>query len=321
VDGVVRAVLVAAEPGAALRRAWPPDEAERATLAGAVLLAAGKASVAMARAAVEELGVKGGGGVVVGPAGSRAPASFASAGLRLFEADHPLPTQRNMIAAQAVADAARLASSRKLPVVLLLSGGASAHLTLPERGLTLSDVRAVTDALLKAGATIGELNAVRKRIEMLKGGGLARLAAPSGVYVFVLSDVLGDRVDVIGSGPAAEDATTDEGALDVLASRGVEGAAPNVVEFLRKRVKAKGLGMGGPPRAPVTNSVHTVVGSNAMAVEAARRQLEAAGFVIEEARSGVEGEAAEMGRLLAERVLGVRRGRRRAGGAGSRPGA
>lgn len=308
-DAVLKAVLDAADPARALARAWervPAEEQSR--LRGAVLLAAGKGSIAMARAAVDDLGVRpasgaGSGGVVVAPAGSRAPACLPAAGLRIFEADHPLPTQRNMIAAQALADAARLASSRRLPVLVLLSGGASAHLTLPERGLTLSDVRAVTDALLKAGAPIDELNAVRKRIEALKGGGLARLAAPSPVHVFVLSDVPGDRVDVIASGPCADDHTTDQQALGVVVNRAAEAHAPNVAEHLRKRLKAQSMNMGGPPRPAVTNATHTVIGSNAMAVDAARRELERLGFVIDECRTGVAGEAATAGRELAARLL------------------
>lgn len=297
---ITDAVLAACEPGGALVRSW--NERERAQpeidLRKAILVAAGKASLAMARAAVERLGCVPPLGVVVAPAGSKPPASFHKALLRVFEADHPLPSQRNLIAAQGVADAARLACSRRTPLVVLLSGGGSAHLTLPDRGLTLADVRSVTDALLKAGASIQELNTVRKRIEQLKGGKLARMASPSPVQTFILSDVVGDALPMIASGPTVDDESTAQEAMDILARRGV--VAPNVMDYLRKRVsEAK--------PAPLTNATNVIIGSNTLAIDAARVCVEQLGFVVAEVRAGVEGDAGARGREIAARLIAARR--------------
>ncbi|MBY0310950.1 MAG: DUF4147 domain-containing protein [Phycisphaerales bacterium] len=293
-------VLSACEPGGAMVRAWVERERTHPEidLRKAILVAAGKASMAMARAAVEKLGCVPPLGVVVAPAGSKPPASFHKALLRVFEADHPLPSQRNLIAAQGVADAARLASSRRTPLVVLLSGGGSAHLTLPERGLTLADVRSVTDGLMKAGATIQELNTVRKKIEQLKGGKLARFAAPSPVYAFILSDVVGDALPMIASGPTADDESTAAEAMDILTRRSV--SAPNVMDTLRKR-----LAEAKP--AVLTNVTNTIIGSNTLAIDAARLCVEQLGFVVAEVKGGLDGDASERGKELAARIIGARR--------------
>lgn len=297
--GVIDAVLRAVDAGDALVRHWPESEEVAAGLRGGVLVGAGKASLPMVRAAVDRLGVRPSVGVVLIPAGSKPPPSLNAAGLRLFEVDHPLPTQRNLIAARAVGDAARLASSRKLPLLALLSGGASAHLTVPDRGLTLSDVRTITDLLLKSGAAIEEINAVRQCCETLKAGGLARMAAPAPVHAFILSDVLGsgsepDPIGVIASGPTADVVRSPSEALRVLESRGLLDALPTITLHLRSLMKS-------PPIIPtVTNAINTVIGSNVMAVMAAREHLESAGFAIVETRFGVEGDAAARGRELAE---------------------
>lgn len=293
-------MLAACDPGAALIRAWNTHTAEESgiDLRKAILVAAGKASMTMARAAVEKLGCAPPLGVVVAPPGSKPPASIHRALLRVFEADHPLPSQRNLIAAQAVADAARLAGSRRTPLLVLLSGGGSAHLTLPERGLTLADVRSVTDALIKAGAPIQELNTVRKKIEQLKGGKLARFVAPSPVFAFILSDVVGDPLPMIASGPTVDDDSTIEQAIEIIASRNV--AAENVVEYLRKHAKA-------PAPPPLVNVTNTIIGSNAMAVDAARTCVEQLGFVLAETKGMIVGDAAERGRELAQRLIAARR--------------
>lgn len=300
--GVLEAVLHAVDAGDALVRHWPASEEIAAALRGGVLVAAGKASLPMVRAAVDRLGVRPSVGVMLVPAGSKAPPSLNAAGLRIFEVDHPLPTQRNLIAARAMGDAARLASSRKLPLLVLLSGGASAHMTVPDRGLTLSDVRTVTDLLLKSGASIEEINTVRQCCETLKAGGLARLAAPTPVRAFILSDVLGgaedtDPIGLIASGPTADVVRSPAHALRVLEARGLIDAAPNIAIHLSALVKS------APMVPAVANAINTVIGSNVLAVMAAREALEGMGFGIVETRFSVEGDAAARGREMAELMM------------------
>ena len=295
---VVADVLASADPAEAVVRNWPADAALAERLKGGMLIAAGKASMAMALAAVERCGVRPSVGVVITAVGAKCPPVLHAAGVRVLEADHPLPSQRNLIAARAASDAARLASSRRLPLLTLLSGGASAHLTFPQPGITLSDIRSITDALLRAGATIAELNVVRTCLEQLKGGGLSRLAAPSPVCSLILSDVLGDSVKVIASGPTADGRPVPNKARRAREIRRVGEGVPS---------GSARLGARPPPPAPpppaVENATNTIVGSNAMAVVAARDALERQGFSIAEARMHVDGEARVLGEAFAGALL------------------
>ena len=121
-----------------------------------------------------------------------------------IEASHPVPNEAGVEGAQRILEMVRAADEKTL-VICLLSGGASALLVAPVAGLTLQDKQEVTALLLKAGATIGELNAVRKHLSAVKGGRLAQAAYPAQVVTMILSDVIGDRLDVIASGPTAPD--------------------------------------------------------------------------------------------------------------------
>lgn len=325
INALIGAALDAADPYKALVRVWTDlgsaGGGMRTVLpkdTPCVLVSAGKASVAMARAAVEACGVKPAVGVIVVPAGSACPPSLSAAGggasgLRFMEADHPLPSQRNLIAAQAVLDAARIASSRALPLVVLLSGGASAHLTFPERGMTLSDVRITTDALLRSGATIREINTVRKHVERLKGGNLARAASPLPVFTFILSDVPGEPppLDVIASGPTAADPTTFKDALAVLERRAIPIPAP-MLDHLRAGIKGQRTETLKPGDRVCENIHNHVIGSSSLAVAAAAEAARGLGFHIAEARLNVEGEARAVGEDFATRALALRQSSSRA---------
>ncbi len=302
---VRRAVLDACEPGRAVGRAWPGelDSAERV-----VLIAAGKASVGMARAAAERLGGRLARGLVVGPGEVVAGWEGPPTGLELLSGDHPIPTARNVAAAErAMAVAGGVGGGETL--LVLISGGASTYLTAPSEGVTLDELARVTSALLRAGATIGELNAVRKHCERLKGGGLAREAGGAGgVWTLVVSDVLGDPIDVIGSGPTAGDPTTFADALRVLERGGVGAVAPAVRARLGRGAAGE-IAETVKPGDPVVERVrHVVAANNALAVGAAAGAMRAIGFEIVETRTGVEGEAADAGMGLGVLLRGTGRG-------------
>jgi len=296
---LVRAVLDAADPARALGRAWPPDldRAERV-----VLIAFGKASVAMAEAAARRLGPRLARGVVVGVP-ERIAAYAPPPGVIALPADHPLPTDRNERAGEALERLARSVGPAETALVLV-SGGGSAQLTLPAGRVTLAEVRAVTDALLRAGATIDELNRVRKHLDRLKGGRLAeRLVGARSVEALVLSDVLGDRLDVISSGPTAPDPTTYADALDVLATRRIP--APEAVrEHLESGVRGDHPETPKPGDPAVERVRHTVIANNEIAVEAAAGVLRGMSLPVRP-RTGVTGEAGDRGRQLAREVLAM----------------
>ena len=228
---ILRAGLRAADPRLAVRRHLAGSArglvlaGERLEVAGRVVcLAVGKAAIPMAEEAAAILGDRLAGGLVVtNDDGSRAAGLHGSLEVRV--AGHPVPDARGLRAALAAERIlAGLGGSDLL--LLLLSGGASALLPAPARGLSLADKARTTSLLLRAGATIHELNTVRKHLSRLKGGGLARQAAPARVRALVMSDVVGDDLSTIGSGPASPDPTTFTDSLAILRRRGLLGRIP-----------------------------------------------------------------------------------------------
>ena len=290
-QAITEAVLRACDPAVALERAWTQelDSANRV-----VLIAAGKGSAAMASIAVERLRER----VIAGAVATvpdhadrvRAAARASGATLTVHEADHPLPTDRNRVAAKAIADAAGLAGEQDL-VLALISGGASAHLAMPADGVTLDDLRETTNALLRAGAEIAEVNAVRKHCEVLKGGGLARLVWPARLRAFVLSDVLGDRLDAIGSGPTAPDKTTFEAALAVLDRYDLRRVSPSITARLVRGARGEEQETPKAGDPIFERSRHQIIASNRVAIDAAVQACEGLGFVTHRVEQDITGEA------------------------------
>ncbi|MCW5776596.1 MAG: DUF4147 domain-containing protein [Phycisphaeraceae bacterium] len=300
-ERLVRAVVASCDPARLVREHWPGDFD---TSGQVTLVAAGKAAPAMVAAAIDHLGDALTQVVAVYPPGVPGTDRLAALGVQAVEADHPVPTASNLNAAARVA-----AFVESMPsdgtLLLLLSGGASAMLTLPADGLTLDDLAAVTRALLRAGAPIDELNAVRKHCERLKGGGMARLASSRTVRTLILSDVVGDRLDVIGSGPTAADPTTFTDALGVLERRNALDASRAVTDRLRRGAAGElpeTLKPGDPLLARVRNEI---VGSNDDALDAAAGFLRAWGFRLASVDRAVTGEAADVGRSLACRLRAI----------------
>jgi hydroxypyruvate reductase len=258
-----------------------------------VLVAAGKAASAMARAAEE----------ILGPAISDAMAVDVSdriplARTRRLLAGHPVPDEAGRRAADEVETLARGLGGGDI-LLLLLSGGASALLPAPASGLTLDDKARTTSALLRAGASIGELNAVRKHLSRLKGGGLARTAAPARIACLALSDVVGDDPSTIASGPVVADPTTYGTALEVLDRKGVRELVPAAV---RRHLEAGANGERPEtpkPGDPLFRRVaFDVVGSNRLSVAAAAEEARRQGLRPLVLTTRLEGEAREVARTL-----------------------
>jgi len=259
-----------------------------------VLIAAGKAAATMSRAAETVLGDH----LAEGLAVDTAPPARPLARTRLIVAGHPVPDERGEEAARAVEALAHDLGEGDL-LLLLLSGGASALLPAPCAGVSLADKAKTTALLLRTGATIQERNAVRKHLSRLKGGGLAGAAAPARVVALVLSDVVGDDLSTIGSGPVAPDPTTYADALAVLSERGLLTDVPPPV---RARLEA-GL-RGEAPETPkpgdaLFRRVSTlIVGSNRLTVEAAAREARRQELHSLVLTTRLEGEAREVARVL-----------------------
>ncbi len=258
-----------------------------------VMIAAGKAASSMARAAEATLGAR-----LVTALAIDVTDDVPLRRTRRVVAGHPLPDERGLRAAAQVEDLARGLGRDDL-LLVLLSGGASALLPAPAEGLTLRDKAAATSRLMSAGATIHELNTLRKHLSRLKGGGLARLAHPARVVALVLSDVVGDDLSTIASGPLSPDPTTYADALRVVAARGVLGDLPAAVRA-HLEAGARGERRETPkPGDEIFARVSVrVVGSNRLSVAAAARQARALGFAALVLTTRLEGEAREVARAL-----------------------
>ena len=265
----------------------------------------GKAATAMAETLEQSLGDLIDSGFVVTKYGHGSQGKLKK--VRLMEAGHPLPDANGVRGAEEVIRLARSADARTL-VVALISGGGSALCVAPAAGITLADKQRTTDLLLRAGADIGELNCVRKHLSRIKGGRLAELLYPATTVALLLSDVIGDRLDVIASGPTAPDRTTFADALTVLENFRLLRTVPRPVVELLSRGKAGEMPETPKEGHPVFRTVaNTVIGSLPMALaaagKAAQQQL---GLKTEILSAQMAGEAREAGRWLAHKAIAVR---------------
>ncbi len=261
-----------------------------------VLLGAGKAAAVMAQALETILGDALTAGVVVTRYGYSAPTRR----VEVYEGGHPLPDSNG--AAGALAMQALAKGVRRGDLVLcVFSGGGSALLSLASPGIDLADLRALNDALLRSGAAIDEVNAVRRHVVPLLGGGLARLLAPAETITLLLSDVVGDRLEAIASGPTVPDPTTFEDAQGILLRRNLWEVVPRGV---RDRIE-QGL-HGEVPETPkpgdtvFAQTTALVVGNNRTAVLAAQGAGEGRGHAAQDLEKPIAGEARGVGRYLAQ---------------------
>jgi glycerate-2-kinase len=262
-----------------------------------LIVGGGKAGGSMAEAVEDILGDRVEGGVVNILRGTEAQYSVNL--VKLNQASHPVPDDEGV---KGVREMMRLTSNLSPDdlVLALISGGGSALMPYPADGVSLEDIQDVTKILLNAGATINELNAVRKHLSAFKGGQLAANCYPSTVVCLILSDVVGDPIDTIASGPTAPDPSTYKMAHDVLNRYGVWGSVSPAV---KRRIE---LGLEGKaaetpkPGDPVFKKVHNVVvANNLKAARTAEYNAEKLGYNAKVLSTFVEGEARQVGMVYA----------------------
>lgn len=244
------------------------------------VIGAGKASAAMARGVEHLLGTRIAGGIVNVPDGTKTRLRQ----IELLPAGHPIPDERGVKGARRILEIAQAAGPRDL-LICLISGGASALLPAP-RG-PLAEKQAITGQLLRSGADIHELNTVRKHLSAIKGGQLAAAASPARVLALIFSDVIGDDLDVIGSGPTVADPSTVRDADAVLRKYDV----PLSGAILEETPKP-----GDRRFAKVQN---LIVGSNRIAIDAAARKAKELGYRTLVLSTSIEGETREIARMHA----------------------
>ncbi|MBI5081206.1 MAG: glycerate kinase [Chloroflexi bacterium] len=294
---IIKAALEAADPSRAVKKFLSREdvrEAKRVFIVGA-----GKAGLAMGEAVMEIVGEKFEGGVVsvssVETLRRSVSAVQTSEVLKTSEVffvigGHPKPTEGSIEAGKAIAEL--LKDTREDDVVIaVISGGGSALMELPGERMTLDDLRELTELMLKSGAPIQEFNCVRKHLSRIKGGGLAKMAYPAKVIALILSDVIGDPLDVIASGPTVGDSTTVEEAKEILRKRN----APKKFEaMLHETLK--------PNDKVFARVENRLVGTNQLAREAAARAARELGFEAVVSERVIEGEARECAREVIREI-------------------
>ncbi len=263
-----------------------------------ILISFGKSAQLMA----EEL-VKAGsfiidGGVIVVPRGTARRVTFE--GLEYIEASHPIPDDSSIKAGISVIEWAKSSRDRDVELIVLVSGGGSALVEIPVEPVTLDDIKETTRLLLASGASIYEMNAVRKHLSMIKGGRLAEAAYPARLLALYASDVPGDKLDTIASGPTVPDPTTYSDAIKVLESHNIIHLTPKTV------VRALKEGMEGlRPETPKPGSSiferveNRLIAANIDVLGRLHEKLSSRGYNTMVLTSRLEGESVDVGRVLA----------------------
>ncbi len=289
-----RAAVQAVEPERAVRRALQRDD-RVLTLNGArievpgrlLVVAVGKAALAMARAVHSVANGLIDAGIVLTKDGHAGDASLDR--FQIAEASHPIPDDRGVAATRAILDLVSDLIADDV-VLALISGGGSALLEAPRPPMTLDDLAITTDLLLRAGAPIEDLNAVRRPLSQVKAGGLLRAAAPATVVTIILSDVLGNDPRIIASGPTVPGHPDPVAASAILERYGVSEAVPESVHQVLAAASANHA------TAETNPGVVAIIGDNNAALDAAAEAARSDGYRVEIVRREVVGEASDLGR-------------------------
>ena len=301
---IFAAGVTAVDPAAAVRQAVVRDgdhvvvDGRRYDLrryAHIYVIGAGKAGATMAQGLEAVLGERLHAGAVIVKSGHLAPVSR----VEIYEAGHPIPDAAGVAGAEAMLRLARRAGADDL-VFCLLSGGGSALTPAPSVGVTLAEKQHLTGLLLGCGASIDEMNVLRKHLSAIKGGQLARLTAPATLITLALSDVVGDRFDVIASGPTAPDPSTFQTGWEIIERYDLAGQLPESIRSHLQRGLAGELPETPKEGDPVFGlGQMVVIGSNRIALQAARASARDLGYETLSLSSAVQGEAREIARWFA----------------------
>lgn len=274
-------------------RSYDLDELRRVFVMGC-----GKAAARMALALQEILRARISGGIVVVKHGHGLPLEK----IKVVEAGHPIPDSAGVEGARQIMEIADSAGAQDL-ILFVISGGGSALLPMPAVGLTLADKQLTTQILLGSGATIQEVNGLRKHLSRLKGGRLAQLAFPATVAALILSDVVGDALDAIASGPTVADTTTYTDCLEILQRYHLRGKIPAAALGLLERGARGEVAETGKPSDAILQKVQNIiVGSNQLALAAAQKRAENLGYRGIILSRTVEGESREVAKSHAALV-------------------
>ncbi len=297
--GIFDAALKAADPVECVKRnlrfedpkIWIEDwQYDTSEVSKIYVLALGKAAVPMAKGIREILRDR----ISIGFANTKYGHGGTVEGIEVNECGHPIPDENGVIGAERIIALAREADESTL-VICLISGGGSALMPAPAEGITLGEKQKTTGLLLKCGATINEMNAIRKHLSKAKGGQLAEIARPAYVASLILSDVVGDKLDVIASGPTVPDSSTFGDCIEILKKYEIPEAVP---ENVMKRIEAGFRGeIPETPKVPYARCQNVIIGSNRLALEAASEKARSFGYNVLLLSSQIEGETREVAKV------------------------
>jgi glycerate-2-kinase len=271
-----------------------------------VVVGAGKATGGMAKAVEELFGDRIARGVVAVPEPLAEAYSRELRRIEVVPSTHPRTSEKSLEAGRRVLEAVRGLSEEDL-VVALFSGGGSALLEYPVEGVSIEDIAETSILLMRAGADIFELNTVRKHLSKIKGGWLARHLQPAACLTLMISDVVGDRMDTIASGPTVPDPTTFEDALGVLSKYGLREKVPrSVIEYLEAGREGRASETPKPGDPIFSRVFNRIVASNRISLEAMAEKARSMGYNVLVLTSMLEGEAREVGRVVASIAKEIR---------------
>ena len=267
-----------------------------------IAVGAGKATARMALAIEDVLGDRISEGLVIVKDGHTSSLRT----IKQVEAAHPVPNQAGVEGTKRLLEMVQAVDERTL-VICLLSGGASALLVAPMNGVTLKDKQEVTTLLLKAGASIEEMNTVRKHLSAVKGGKFAKAACTAQIVTMIFSDVIGDKLDVIASGPTARDSTTFADALAVIDKYRLKGNMPfRVMTFLERGVNGQEAETVKIGDACLQKTRNVIIGGITQALSAAKEKARQLCYAPEVVTAELQGEARDAARFLAQTALRAR---------------
>ncbi|MEM0040670.1 MAG: glycerate kinase [Thermofilum sp.] len=264
-----------------------------------IVVGSGKASGGMALAVEEMLGNRITGGVVSIPEELVEKYSGSLSRVKVVGATHPRASQKSVEAGQRIVESVRGLSGEDV-VIALFSGGGSALAELPVEGVGIDEIGELSIKLMKAGANIVELNTVRKHLSRLKGGWLAKHAYPATLVALMISDVVGDRMDIIASGPTVPDPTTYHDAVNIVKKYGLWEEAPQSIKKILEDGIAGKIPETPKPGDPVFEKVNNrIIASNIISLNAMASKAREMGYNTVILTSMLEGEAREAGKILA----------------------
>ncbi len=262
------------------------------------IVGAGKASATMALKIEEILGDRISGGVIVTKYGFGKKLKR----LELIEAGHPVPDKNGINGTQKIIEVCKNTQENDL-IINLISGGASALLPYPEDKITLEEKVEITNFLLKSGATINEMNVIRKHLSKIKGGKLAQYSYPTKIVSLILSDVIGDKLDTIGSGITVKDNSTFKEALSIVGKYNLQNVFPkSAIAHLQKGLEAE---KKDQKNMSLKNTTNIIIGNNSLVLNRIKEIAEKIGYKTKIVNRTLEGEASIVGANIAESIITV----------------